>query len=289
MIQVEHPKGAGRHYMLRWYEYNDGHHVFLAKSREQIMKLVKALSRKFPTAAVKGFWIIDIVSPTPRMHEIRDLSKELSLREDFWHHITYTAKHLHDEGVPLPPGLRICEKWEPEDESDYKEALADPESFERKYHPSCKNCNNRVIIEIEDREALFKARRDEFIEGEGPRYKRHKFDHSGVSLAPQAPRLKGLMVALANFGHHNNGVVLQEFKMPKKPSPHVNLDGALFYYYVVETLDDTEPKEIMARAVQARDTERKRFRETEQKRRLDHQKQDREKLLRLLRPLPLET
>ena len=231
--KVRFPLG-GRWRMLRWYEINRGHHLLMAKRHSSILVALQARLRRVADLEIRGYWEIDIFAPSPKMDAMAFAVREDEMRDSFWQNICWRARQWEQERKKLPPGLRQCSKFVP---------IEDPNGWSDEcdgQHRGCQNCHDGIVVESP--EAFYAERRAMFEASQIGR----RYGHSDGCVSRAVPAADGqiLRAAIADFGHHEEGIHL---------SDHIDQSyvpgSVIFYYTVVKELSQAEPGS-MVKAVQ---------------------------------------
>lgn len=236
--EIGYPHG-GTHYFVRWYTHNDGHHMVLARSVPALdAAFASVVSQTCDEIKVKECLRIEIVAPPPGSHEMfaRDcLARDVN---SFW---AFVSRPFTKDGntPPLPPGLKLCEKYE------YRFDDEDVDDYCIEHHVSCKNCYEKIAPASGTLEDVYFELRHEYarIQEELNDFK-SKFFSSRNKRAERAEKTvstsraragdptKPYYVAVANYGDHRNGIDLVE-----STQFGFKLRNVLFYYQSPEPIE----------------------------------------------------
>lgn len=228
MIKVYYPYG-GFHYMLHWWSYNERGHVVLCKSEGSMLRVANRIFSEHTNAEIKSYQYVEIVAPPL---EYNDLYNKFNRSEAISNFNGQIRHRLHDvvkSGRALPPQFSVCGEYSPTEE-EYRLAEWAIES-----HHSCRSCDGGIVSSL-TQEQLYDMYADKW-EMLFPKPVRK--DERLPSKGRSAGRGEVLHYALANFGHHANGIVLSPL-IEAQDLTHRPLyvsDNVLFYYNVVRECD----------------------------------------------------
>lgn len=225
-LRVHYPYG-GRHFMLRWHAYDEGHIIILARSERGIKESFGAVLRAHGGVTVKEYVEIDIIAPRLEYREAyaramfdRDMSC-------FWSWVAHSAESYSEKNDGrMHPGLAACTNYV----SMYPPEEGEPEAVGDTRHTFCKNCECGIIPKNGTPISEYLRLRDAFegrVEGAKPYKPKVRYDGE-VSRAPDGDPLKECFAARANFGDHCSGIDI---------GMALSHDRHLFYYHIIQSLD----------------------------------------------------
>lgn len=217
-LKVCYP-GGGTKYLLVVYNYNEGHHIWMANS-EETLKFLLAARLKRSNWEPQSMWRAEIVAP-PRW--LVDKYAETKFENAVWYfrmNLCYKLREMN----PLPAGVERCENYDPDrkeytysdEEDDSNPYFHDPrlekvdpddEYSDVAMHRACTRCGgDRFLIPGRTWEDLYLKHGDTV----------HQFEISHnryfpqpektfVSTAPESDPRRFLWVVVADHGHHMSG------------------------------------------------------------------------------------
>jgi hypothetical protein len=254
MIKVFYPHG-GKHFLLHWSSYDERGHVILARTEKGIQQVADRLFQKHWDAEIKGYWEIDIVSPSEKMQQEDKEANYQSEIYDLYYEIIERMRDLVEAGKTLPSIFSICTSYELEEED--KGVVDEEDEWASQRHYLCKNCSSTIKSSLSKEELYAKyhqAWREQFpIE----QYIDPKLVISRATPVKDGEEL--FYADISSFGHHGQGVELQKFD-PESPSYKDNL----FWFHQVRELDHSSFSAVLLQKQKARKEEQeKRWEENE--------------------------
>jgi hypothetical protein len=197
-LKVYYPFG-GPHYLIRWYEHDEGHHIILCRNKTSVEAAILPVNRKFGPVKCKEYMKVDIVAPSEEIisaYAKKQFENEVGL---FWQYYGSLAKSYKERFHRLPSKLKNCKKfksrWENPSEDD----------LDKKNHYSCANCHGGLLPVTGTAEEVFLEHRDAYRKETERSYKQPKsYYPPKEAYDPSLP----LYRASPNFGHHSSGVDL---------------------------------------------------------------------------------
>jgi hypothetical protein len=208
---------AGRRCLLHWWTGWKQGQVILAADEAQMAALARAAAAQHADAKLREACEIDLVAPSRRM---QDLAAWYHRREEVaWFHqeVAGRMKEALAAGLALPAPFARCTEYRGRDGCD-KDVDAERE------HWWCANCRNGIRLagttpaEFHD---AWRARWEAAFPPEPepePRVRRRP------SEALPAGDDEPVWHARADFGHHQEGVVLEEVQLPGEPQTDADGD-----------------------------------------------------------------
>lgn len=220
--------------LLHWGTHNEGGHIILARTERAMFETATRVFEEHPDAEIKTYSKIEIVSLPTQLCELAARYDHLEKILKFQREVVSSLREALDAGKTLPSHFKVCDAYE----STTAEVMTDYDlRWASKRHFNCKNCCERIVSDL-TYEQLYSKYGEQWFESCSLDRKRHSFDLRLVSSARQASNDEQLWVALANFGHHSNGIVLCEVVRDEAMSKNIvefcrpdYLSGRVIFFY----------------------------------------------------------
>lgn len=280
-LKVYYPFG-GRHFILRWYNYNRQHSIILARSVEQIQLILSTILDKNFDILIKEGYEINIVAPPISLCEKATILANRELVNQFMREVCFFMKNnVMDKNQQMPSLFMPCNSWSPkkyfytDDNGSEVEYISNNYEEDDPDHYDCANCELCVKVIGITPDELYDEYHDSWNKTYDTINPRTIISNNNQKIYPKAMYSKALtalseedlMFANTDFGPHRNGVCLDKV-CPK------NIDDILFYFYPVSEIDTTK---FVDMAAQAYSEEKKRS--SENKFSLQKEKQKKEQNL----------
>ena len=228
-LKVAYPE-SGVRYLLGWTTHNEGGHVIIGKSGNQISVAAIQIIQKYWDRIEFGKYLrVEMVSPGIESQRIYAENSLVEDMERFWSTIVYKSKKCLEKTGKLPSGLLPCPKYETDKEMS-------PEEIEENIrwdHCECKRCGSGSIILVSGTKKelyfqhldWFKRTRRRF----GP-----ELSLPRARIIREGELLHGIRW---NPGHHCSGATMTSETL----TPSVAANGNYLCFYVPqEELDTSE-------------------------------------------------
>jgi hypothetical protein len=245
-LKVYYPYG-GHKFLLKWYEHDEGNNIILASSEQGIKEIVQRIVYKYPDMEVRDFCEIEIVAPSNHLSEIAAEYKTQGRIAEFHRAMIGYLHELIRNNVPLPSPFAICSNYESsEDFAEERDSDHETDTWAREEHYDCRNCKNKIQMGGMTPKQLYEQYAEQW-------YAKHPIrDYTNerwvVSQAEPAKDDEPLWSVVTSFGHHSDGLVLEEVNVEKaleESHKYICDNGALFFFRRLKDIDVVDIKSII--------------------------------------------
>lgn len=230
-LRVYYPLG-GRVLLLHWWTDDDRGHVVLAPSERALLATAKRVFDANPEAGIRFYADVEIVAPS------KSICEQIARRErertigSFKYEMTGRMFEAAEAGHALPWPFAMCLAYDRYPSRSATRLTMDPEVIEhdKSTHYACRNCTNQIALAMSP---------EEFYERYAPGWCAHDPGYQPPPPDPRRAPSRGrvandgeeLYAAVADFGHHAEGVVLTDAEAELDPA------RILFFYSLIVKRD----------------------------------------------------
>lgn len=181
--------------LARLYELNAGQHVLVAKSHDQLVKMVKAWAQRNPHGEMLECVSAEIVTPAYVVQIAYAEHIRRNLEHAFWDWVSENCWKLRAAKMDLPEPLKLCENYQIEDDAPFNNP-----DYDREHH-HCRNCEKGLLLKGWDSYAWYLARRSAFVRYAASALNHHPVPQNRVrTVAPEADSTEPIWYVNNIFG-----------------------------------------------------------------------------------------
>lgn len=240
-FEVYNPS-AGRWLILHWWTDHERGHLAFARTQAGLLRTAAIILREEPHATMKEVLEIEMVAPSDAMVELAARHDRWDAIEDFCRFIVSRLTEAREAGQALPPPFSLCDSYESENPDEDQE-------WAKERHYDCKHCMDGLRLSM-SKEDFFDRYSSEWERTFPPR-SRHVDKRQPVRKPSKAMKAfpgEKLWYARSDFGHHRNGIVLEEVILleSEEHRPACLTGSTLFFFRILENRTDIWAGELVA-------------------------------------------